>query len=61
MDRNEKSEGYIVYKVPESAIKSEDVEVVADIVSLKHRVHERGYGRDCYNFKSYDKNPVWKL
>lgn len=55
VDRNGKSEGYIVYEVPESTVDSGAV-VVADIVGLKDT-----RGRDCYNLKYYDKNPAWRL
>ncbi len=61
VDRNEKCEGYIVYKVPEAVINSEDATITADIVGLKHHSYGYSYGRECYNFKSYDKNPVWRL
>ncbi len=62
VDRNEKCEGYIVYKVPESVVTSGGAEITADIVGLKHYTYgRRSYGQDCYNFKSCDKNPVWKL
>jgi len=41
--------------VPESVVGSGAV-ITADIVDLRDR-----YGRKYYNFKYYDKNPVWRL